>query len=146
MLGPESAEGATTEERYQRALRDYSYLFQELARDRVNLLAESSAVEKDNEKLVLTLTGAKQLEASREVEVEKLDVDLTGMKKDRNAIEKLLTALENQVGVGRKLFEETLRDNHQQADELTRKQQALREWIDQQTKVQPASDTLGATP
>ena len=146
MLGPESAEGATTEERYQRALRDYSYLFQELARDRVNLLAESSAVEKDNEKLVLTLTGAKQLEASREVEVEKLDVDLTGMKKDRNAIEKLLTALENQVGVGRKLFEETLRDNHQQADELTRKQQALREWIDQQTKVQPASDTLGAAP
>ena len=80
------------------------------------------------------------------MEVEKLDVDLTGMKKDRNAIEKLLTALENQVGVGRKLFEETLRDNHQQADELTRKQQALREWIDQQTKVQPASDTLGATP
>ena len=112
----------------------------------MNLLAETSAVEKDNEKLASTLTGARQLEASREVEIEKLDIDLAGMKKDRNVIEKLLASLKNQAGAGRKLFEETLRDNHQQADELTRKQQALREWIDQQTKVQPASDTLGATP
>jgi len=146
MLGPESAEGATTEERYQRALRDYSYLFQEMVRDRVSLLAETSAVEKDNEKLATALTGGKQLEASREEVNEKLDVDLAGTKKDRNVIEKLLAALQNKVQTGRKLFEDTLHNNRQRADELARKQQALREWIDQQTKAEPAANTLGATP
>ena len=146
MLGPESAEGATTEQRYQRTLRDYSYLFQEMARDRVSMLAETSAVEKDNQKLVVTLTGARQLEAAREADNEKLNVDLAGTKKDRGAIEKLLSALQHKVQAGRKLFEDTLRKNNQLADELARKQQALREWIDQQTTTEPAANTLGVTP
>ena len=66
--------------------------------------------------------------------------------KDRNVIEKLLTALQNKVQAGRKLFEDTLHNNRQRADELARKQRALREWIDQQTTAEPAANTLGATP
>jgi hypothetical protein len=68
---------------YQRRLRDYSVEFDELARERVVLLANIAGVTKDNERLKSALVSAKALESFRTEEKQKLGVDLAGITKER---------------------------------------------------------------
>ena len=84
---------------YQRRLRDYSVEFDELARERVVLLANIAGVTKDNERLKAALVSAKALQAFREEEKRKLSIDLAGITKERAAIEKHLA--HGAAGAGR---------------------------------------------
>jgi hypothetical protein len=120
-LGPEEdAQGAR--EVYDRPLRDYDYLFQELAGQRAMLLAEIAATEMDNQRLEATLASAQKLQDYRQAEIEKLTSDLQGVKKDRQAIESHLAQVQRQVANAQELLAQTLRHNRELALQLTHQQ------------------------
>jgi hypothetical protein len=144
-LGPEAAAAAdNVRYRYNRTLRDYGFLFQNLAQQRVVMLADLAAMEKDIERLTQALEGADQLRTFREDEKEKLAVDLAGMIKDRQAIERHLAQVERQVHVAKNLFERTIRENAQRARQLAQRQQAARPVADQQASARPRGRLLEA--
>lgn len=116
-LGPDdSSKAAKTV--YDRRLRDYALEFDQLARQRVVLLADIAGVMKDNERLKLAQESAKQLEAFRQDEINKLNTDLTGVKKERQIIENHLATIETQLANARKLLDEALAHNEQLARRL----------------------------
>jgi uncharacterized membrane-anchored protein YhcB (DUF1043 family) len=105
---------------YQRRLRDYSVEFDELARDRVVLLANIEGVTKDNERLKAAQVSAKKLESFRLDEQQKLGVDLAGITKERAAIEKHLAQVEEQLAADRRELAEKLEANARLAEQLGR--------------------------
>jgi hypothetical protein len=90
---------AKTEERYDRPLRDYAYLFSDLMRQRTELSAAIDGLTEDIGRLTAANENAKVLTAHREQELEVLEQDRQFMDRDRQAIEqhrdKVLAALEN---------------------------------------------------
>jgi uncharacterized membrane-anchored protein YhcB (DUF1043 family) len=107
---------------YQRRLRDYSVEFDELARDRVVLLANIAGVTKDNERLKAALVSAKQLQSFREIEQQKLGVDLAGITKERAAIEQHLARVQQELAEKRDKLAENLDENARLAEQLARLQ------------------------
>jgi uncharacterized membrane-anchored protein YhcB (DUF1043 family) len=105
---------------YQRRLRDYAVEFDELARDRVVLLANIAGVMKDNERLKAALVSAKQLQAFREEEQQKLGVDLAGITKERAAIERHLAQVQQLLADYRQKLAEKLDQNARLAEQLSR--------------------------
>jgi hypothetical protein len=89
---------AKTEERYDRPLRDYAYLFSELMRHRAELEAGIAGLTEDINRLNAANESAKLLTAHRQQELEVLEKDRQFMERDRQAIEqhrdKVLAALE----------------------------------------------------
>jgi hypothetical protein len=96
---------------YQRRLRDYAVEFDELAQRKLELLVDIAAIRNDNERLATALESAKKLQAFREDDAQKLNTDLAGIRKERQAIEQHLAQLRQRIDRGRKLLEETLRSN-----------------------------------
>jgi cell fate (sporulation/competence/biofilm development) regulator YlbF (YheA/YmcA/DUF963 family) len=115
---------------YQRPLVDYSYLFSELTRQKVVLLARIDAVTEDNAKLTAALESAEKLSAFREEQKQLMKNDLAGMKNDRAAIEAHLKAVNKQLENARKLIEDFLAANSELAEDLAARETALREAID----------------
>jgi hypothetical protein len=113
-LPPDQLGQAATKQ-YQRRLRDYALEFDELARRRVALLVDIAAVQKDNERLKVALESAKKLQAFREDEIRKLNKDLAGATRDRQAIERHLAQVQQQLARGRALLAQTLRRNSELA-------------------------------
>src|SRR5690606_27315108 len=111
-LGPEDRDKAA-KVLYDRRLRDYATEFEELARERVVLMADIAGVTKDNERLKLALESAKKLEAFRTEEINKLNIDLAGIKKERQIIEDHLATIERQLANARKLLADALARNEQ---------------------------------
>lgn len=107
---------------YQRRLRDFALEFEALARQRASLLADAAGVKQDNERLVAALAGAKELQKFREGEIAKLNVDLAGMVKEREAIEKHQKLVQQQLAKAEQLLAETQRQNSQMARELAARQ------------------------
>jgi len=107
---------------YQRRLRDYALEFDELARERVMLAVNIAAAQQDRERLQTALAAAKELQAFREDEIQKLNTDLAGVTKERQAIESHLAQVQRQLARGRQLLAEALRRNSQLADELSASQ------------------------
>jgi uncharacterized membrane-anchored protein YhcB (DUF1043 family) len=105
---------------YQRRLRDYALEFDELARDRIVLLANIAGVTKDNERLKLALASAKQLQAFREEEQQKLGVDLAGITKERAMIEKHLAQVNQELDGYRQDLAAKLDENARLAEQLGR--------------------------
>jgi hypothetical protein len=139
LLGPETA--AETDPvfyRYYRPLRDYDFLFQELARDQTLTLADINSVQQDIQQLNLAYQGAQQMQAFRTDEIEKLNFDLSGVTKDRQAIEQHLARLERQVHVAENLLQETIRENAARAQELAELQGTITIFPDME---QPAAVT-----
>jgi uncharacterized membrane-anchored protein YhcB (DUF1043 family) len=122
---------------YQRRLRDYSVEFDELARDRVVLLANIAGVTKDNERLKAALVSAKQLQAFREDELQKLHVDLAGITKERAAIEKHLAQVQQQLTDDRQELARLLDENARLAEQLAR--------LEGQRTISPARKSSSAT-
>lgn len=116
-LGPEDRDKAA-KVLYDRRLRDYATEFEELARERVVLMADIAGVTKDNERLKLALESAKKLEAFRTEEINKLNIDLAGIKKERQIIEDHLATIERQLANARKLLADALARNEQLARRL----------------------------
>jgi hypothetical protein len=103
---------------YQRRPRDYAAEFDELARRRVAMDVATAEVKKDIERLAITFASAKELQASREQEVQRLKSDLAGIQKERQAIEKHLEAVQKQLARGRELLDEALKRNAALARQL----------------------------
>jgi len=119
-VGPDDM-GEAVKKLYQRRLRDYSVEFSELHRRRVELLANIEAVVADNEKLKAALASAENLGAFREDEIRKLTIDLAGVKKEREIIEKHLANVEQQLANARRLLGQAIAENRRLADELARR-------------------------
>jgi hypothetical protein len=104
---------------YQRRLRDYAVEFDELAQRKLELLVDIDGIRKDNERLVTALESAKKLQAFREDELRRLNTDLAGISKERQAIEHHLAQLRQRIDRGRRLLEERLRNNAARARQVT---------------------------
>jgi len=85
-VGPDNIDQAVRR-LYDRSLRDYAYIFSELAGEKVVTLAKQEAVAKDNALLVKALAGAEETGKFRQQQIAALNADLAGMKQDRAAIQ-----------------------------------------------------------
>lgn len=131
-LGPDEMDKAVKQV-YQRRLRDYTTEFEELARDRVVLLADVAAVTQDNKRLQAALASAQELQAFREEELRKLRIDLAGVTKERETIEAHLATVEKQLANARRLLDETLRENARLAGQLAALQEKMKAAIDKES-------------
>jgi len=109
---------------YRRQLRDYAFIFNDLAKSRVEMLSKRQALVQDNQSLAATLESAKKLGAYRTDEQQKLRSDLAGVQADRKAIETHLANLQRQVQRGTALLNKTLAANIDLANRLATLQQA----------------------
>jgi hypothetical protein len=128
LVGPENLDQAI-KFLYDRPLRDYAYLFAELAQQRVVLQASQQAVTQDIAKLVVALESAKKLSAFREQEKTANASDLAGMKIDRLSIEAHRDLLLQQLATAKQQIEQLLARNAEFADQLTQRQLGLLETI-----------------
>ncbi|MCA9259687.1 MAG: hypothetical protein KDA61_10830, partial [Planctomycetales bacterium] len=119
-VGPESV-GPDTEFRYDRPLRDYAYLFAELARQRVMLLADTASLTEDIDKLKTANEVAQKLSAYREQEKSDLDFDLNHMQRDRSAIETVRGAIADQLATARDLITQAIAYNAELAEMLAQR-------------------------
>jgi hypothetical protein len=119
-LGPNDLDKAV-KKTYQRRLRDYATDLSELNRRRVILLASIAAVTQDNALLSTALASAKKLEAFRTEEIRKLQIDLAGVQKEREIIERHLATVEQQLATARQILDQAIAKNRQLADELARR-------------------------
>lgn len=108
--------------KYQRRLRDYALEFDQLAKQRAVLATDLEGVKLDIGRLDASLSDAKKLQAAREAEIQKLNIDLTGVKKEHDAIAAHLKLVEQQLSHAEALLAETLRHNHEMAQELAARQ------------------------
>jgi hypothetical protein len=115
---------------FRRPLVDYAYLFSELARQKVVLLARIDAVTEDNAKLTAALESAEKLSAFRKDQKKLMEADLAGMKKDRAAIKAHLNAVNKQLENARHLIDDFLAANSELAKDLAAREAALRKMID----------------
>jgi len=122
-VGPDDAARAT-EWRYDRQLRDYAYLFAELTRQRVVLLAQRAGLIEDNARLKAANESALKLSAHRQQEIAALKEDLEHMKRDRQVIENLLATVRQQLSRARELVVNLIQDNAQLAQNLIESQLA----------------------
>jgi hypothetical protein len=103
---------------YWRQLRNYAAEFDELSRRRVEMEVAIAAVKHDLATFAKTLATAKEIQASKEREVKLLQSDLTGIKNERQAIEKHLALVQQQLARAQRLLQETLLDNARLARQL----------------------------
>jgi len=127
-VGPDNAQAV--EFRYDRTLRDYAFLFGEIARQQVVLLADIVAVQEDNAKQEGSLVIAEKISVFREKELQTLTSDLEGMAQDRSAIEKHLQAVGRHLENAKKLVDRTLATNSHLAKRLADHQLGLLRYID----------------
>jgi hypothetical protein len=103
---------------YWRQLRNYAAEFDELSRRRVEMEVAIAAVKHDLATFAKTLATAKEMQAAKEREVKLLTSDLTGIRKERKAIETHLALVQQQLNRARQLLQETLQRNAQLAGSL----------------------------
>lgn len=124
-LPPDQVAQAATK-LYQRRLRDYALEFDEAARRRLELQVDIDTAKQDLERLAAAQTSAKELQAFREQDIQKLQGDLAGIKKERQAIDAHLAKLQQSLANGRRRLAETLRRNVELARNLAAQQQVGR--------------------
>ena len=120
-LGPENIDKAV-EKRFDRPLRDYAYLFSELAREKTLLLARAAALTEDNAKLKAANEAGIALGKKRAEETRLVTQDLGHMKNDRRVIEALQQTVQKQLANAKTLLGDALKYNLQLADELVDRQ------------------------
>jgi hypothetical protein len=103
---------------YWRQLRDYAAEFDELARRRVEMEVAIAAVKQDLATFAKTLATAKEIQASKEREVQRLTSDRNGIQKERQAIEQHLALVQQQLTRARQLLQQTLAHNAELAQRL----------------------------
>jgi hypothetical protein len=110
---------------YQRRLRDYAQEFRKLAQRRAVLLTDKQGLELDNTRLAEALASAQRLTTYRQDEIGKLNTDLAGLAKDRQALNTLTGLVEQQVNSLRTMLDQMLQRNSQLAGELAARQAAV---------------------
>ena len=104
---------------YDRTLRDYAYLFSDLARQHVVMRAEIGSVSEDNKRIETALKSAEELSAFRTEESENLAQDLNGMQQDRAAIEKHRDQLTQVLAHAKSRIDDLLTKNIEMANQYT---------------------------
>jgi hypothetical protein len=110
--------GEAARREYHRRLRDYALEFDALSQRRVNLLVSIEAGQKDLERLQSALASANELKAFREDVNAKLNTDLAGLAKEREAIDRHLAQVKQQLARGEQLLADALRRNSELEDQL----------------------------
>lgn len=137
-VGPEQMDQAV-KRLYDRPLRDYAFLFEDFAREKVVAEASRKAVVEDNAKLEAALASAEKLTEFRESEKTAFGSDLEGLKQDLTAAEAHRDVVLRQLSNAQRLIEGLLADNSARARELTERQI---QWMDQIDRSAPAPEGL----
>ncbi|MEM6330275.1 MAG: hypothetical protein AAF790_08505 [Planctomycetota bacterium] len=132
----------TTRFVYRRQLRDYAYLFNNLAKRRIEMIATAQALKEDNAKLQATLASARKLGKQAQQEQGKLKSDLAGVQNDLRAAEAHLAGVTRQADRGQRLLALTIAANSELAGRLTMLQQQLAGGIDLETVPAPSRPAL----
>lgn len=135
-LGPNELANAV-KKLFNRPIRDFAYLFGELAEQRVVLLTNIRSVTADNEKQTVALKSAEELGEFRKDEIAALEKNLEGMKLDREAIESHLATLQTMLRNAKSAMDATLAENSSYANKLTDMQLGLLRYINSNSP-QPA--------
>jgi hypothetical protein len=120
-VGPEDKD-KVAEERYDRPLRDYAYLFSELAREKTILQADRASLLQVVSRLKKANDDAKKLSALRTEQKKMTQSDLDGMQGDLAAIRSLQAAVGKQLANAEKLLGDALRFNEELAEGLRSRQ------------------------
>jgi hypothetical protein len=104
--------------RYQRPLRDYGFLFDELDKRLVGMIADRNALTEDNRQLEQADKSAKQVQAAYTLMQKKLKFDLEGVTRDRQAIESHSAQVATQLTNAQQLLAATREENQQLTQEL----------------------------
>lgn len=115
---------------FDRPLRDYAYIFNELEQRRVILQSQIQATIEDNAKLTAALESAERLTEFRNEQKQMLQSDLGNMEQDLQAIEELLDQVQTQLANANDRIEQTLAQNSAYSDQLQEIQLGLMETID----------------
>lgn len=129
-VGPENMDQAVNR-LYDRTLRDYAYIFNELAAEKVVALAKQQAVSEDNTRLVKSLDGAVETGEFRQAQIDTLTQDLSGMKRDLTAIEKHRDAVLALLSHFTERIEGYRKANLQLSERYTERQLEQARYIDQ---------------
>jgi hypothetical protein len=119
--------------RFQRPLRDYSLLFQTIARKRIEQFAEYDALLSDIQLLEDARKSAEALQSARREEIKKLEHDLAGFSQDADAIEKHVEALKSQLEEVNSRIRELEETTRQKASELAQAQLQIMQQLDGST-------------
>lgn len=133
-LGPENMDQAV-KKLYDRTLRDYAFIFSELAAEKIVAIAKQAAVKEDNEKLVQSLASAEETSKFRQQQIDMTEQDLAGMRKDLKAIESHRDAVLQLLSHFEERIEGYLQANSELARRYTESQLGLASYID---RVAPA--------
>ena len=128
-VGPDNIDQAV-KRLYDRSLRDYAFIFSELAREKVVTLARHQAVTKDIAKLKQSVTSAEETANFRQQQIDALNSDLAGMKKDRAAIETHRDAVHSLLDHFRERLESYRQANSGLAQQFAQRQLGLTSYID----------------
>jgi len=128
-LGPENIEQAV-KKLYDRYLRDYAFLFGELASQKIVTIAKQAAVAQDNAKLTQALTSAQATGEFRQQQIAAYGNDLTSMQQDLAAIQAHRDAVLAQRDHLRQRNHDYQQANSELAKQLTEQQLGLARYID----------------
>jgi hypothetical protein len=109
---------------YERRLRDYPEEFRKLSARRVAMLTDREGLMLDNQRLTDSLASAQRLSAFRQDEIDKLNKDLAGLAKDRQALAVLGGQVQQQLDTVRTMLIQLIQENSQLARELAARQAA----------------------
>jgi hypothetical protein len=118
VVGPDKIADAVRFE-FDRPLRDYTFLFGELMRERVVNIAKISGLNEDLKMLAAAQQSAEALGRFREQQKQMVAADLATMITDRKAIEAYLALVQRALANAKALVESELANNSAQAQELT---------------------------
>ena len=140
-VGPDSVDQAV-KRLFDRDLRDYAFIFNQLAGQKVSILARLRAVTKDNAMLVAALQGAEATGQFRQQQIDALSSDLAGMKQDRAAIESHRDAVLSQLQHFQDRIADYLQANSALARRFTAQQLGLVRYINTVAPAPPAASLL----
>jgi hypothetical protein len=116
-IAPDEQAGATKTV-YRRRIRDYATELRKLSELRALLQTSVAGAQADNQHLAESIASAEQLTAFRRDQMAKLTSDLSGLTRDRQAVDRLLTMVEQQREIIQRMLDETLRQNSELARQL----------------------------
>ncbi|BBO36338.1 hypothetical protein [Lacipirellula parvula] len=143
-IGPDDAKAdpsKVVEWRYDRPLRDYSYLFPDMMRERSVMEADIAELKQQIADLDAAQASAKKLEALRTKERTEVSADLKNMERDLAFIKNLRAKINSQIANGRAQIENLLKQNADGARTLIAEKLAELQEIDRQSPA-PAPRSL----
>lgn len=130
LLGPEAVRTLEQNDQpvrkiYVRKLRDYAFLFQEYAQRQQELRNQRRAIESNLQRVQSALAGAKQQLAMRKETLQKLQHDMAGVLRDKQAIDAYLAEAQQRLRTAEELLQQTLAANVRSASRLGELQQGV---------------------